>query len=255
MRRVTMNEELEQIKSSLQSVNELIDIKGNPVVTAGVAGLVGKIPVIGDLINSSIDRTLEDFQQNKEQELIDVILSDSSAITTEMVNDVEFLINYARVVDAVRRLASNDKVAFFGNLIRNGYLSGEHINVSRFDEYINILNTMSYREIQYLVDYKKFCEESIIKSKVSKITRKNTYNNKWYAFSKEYAKTQGLTIPELYSIFIRLKQTGFLEEEYETESGDVDENDNTFSELSVEGNGFFITKSFLDFYDMVLKME
>lgn len=61
-----MNDELEQIKSSLQCVNELIDIKENPVVTAGVAGLVGKIPVIGDLINSSIDKTLEEFQQNKE---------------------------------------------------------------------------------------------------------------------------------------------------------------------------------------------
>ncbi len=70
-----MYEDFEQIKSSLQSVNELIDIKGNPVVTAGV---VGKIPVIGDLVNASIDKTLEDFQQNKEQELIDVILSDSA---------------------------------------------------------------------------------------------------------------------------------------------------------------------------------
>lgn len=250
-----MNDELEQIKSSLQCVNELIDIKENPVVTAGVAGLVGKIPVIGDLINSSIDKTLEEFQQNKEQELIDVILSDSTSITTEMVNDVEFLINYARVVDAVRRLASNDKVVFFGNLIRNGYLSGEHIAVSKFDEYINILSTMSYREIQYLVDYKKYCEESATKSKSSKIIKKYTYNNKWSAFSKEYAKTQGLTKSELYSVFIRLKQTGFLKEEYETESGDVDTDDNTFSELSVEGNGFFITKSFLDFYDMVLKIE
>lgn len=99
-------------------------------------------------------------------------MSDSTSITTEMVNDVEFLINYARVVDAVRRLASNDKVVFFGNLIRNGYLSGEHIAVSKFDEYINILNTMSYREIQYLVDYKKYCEESATKSKSSKIMKK-----------------------------------------------------------------------------------
>ena len=59
----------------------------------------------------------------------------------------------------------------------------------------------------------------------------------------------------LNSVFIRLKQTGFLEEEYETESGDVDTDDNTFSELSVESSGFFVTKSFLDFYDMVLKIE
>lgn len=64
------------------------------------------------------------------------------------------------MVEAIKRLASNDKVVFFGNLIRNGYLSGNHIGVNEFDEYLNILSTMSYREIQYLVDYKKFCEQS-----------------------------------------------------------------------------------------------
>lgn len=58
-----------------------------------------------------------------------------------MVNDVEFIVNYARVREAVRRLATNDKVKFFGNLIRNGYLSDTHIQSSVFDEYINILNS------------------------------------------------------------------------------------------------------------------
>ena len=68
-------------------------------------------------------------------------------------------LNFARAREAVRRLATNDKVKYFGNLIRNGYLSGEHIENSEFEEYLDILNTMSYREIQYLVDYKKYCDE------------------------------------------------------------------------------------------------
>lgn len=76
-----------------------------------------------------------------------------------MVNDVEFIVNFARTREAIRRLATNDKVKYFGNLIRNGYLSGEHIENSKFEEYLDILNTMSYREIQYLIDYKKYCEE------------------------------------------------------------------------------------------------
>lgn len=68
------------------------------------------IPVIGDLVDSTTDELLENFQQKKEKELIDVILNDSNSITTEMVNDVEFIINYARVVDAVRRLELFKKV-------------------------------------------------------------------------------------------------------------------------------------------------
>lgn len=117
-----MNEELEQAKLSLQNMNDLVDIKGNPVVSSILMAPIKAIPVIGDLVDSTTDELLENFQQKKEQELIDVILNDSNSITTEMVNDVEFIINYARVVDAVRKLATNDKVKYFANLIRNGYL-------------------------------------------------------------------------------------------------------------------------------------
>ena len=42
---------------------------------------------------------------------------------------------------------------------------------------------------------------------------------------------------------------------YETESGDVDEDDNSFNSLTVESNGFFVDESFDRFYDMVLKIE
>ena len=50
-------------------------------------------------------------------------------------------------------------------------------------------------------------------------------------------------------MFLHIKQTGFIEEEFETESGDVDENDNTFDSLDVESKGYYITKEFLDFYE------
>lgn len=56
-------------------------------------------------------------------------------------------------------------------------------------------------------------------------------------------------------MFMHLKQTGFIEEEFETESGDVDENDNTFSSLSVDSTGYYITKDFWEFYEMILKMD
>lgn len=50
-----------------------------------------------------------------------------------------------------------------------------------------------------------------------------------------------------------LNKRDSIEEEFETESGDVDENDNTFDSLDVESKGYYITKEFLDFYEMVLK--
>lgn len=252
-----MNEELENLKLSLQNINHMVDIKNNPIVSSVLLAPAKAIPVIGDLIDSSTDKLLDDFQQKKEQELLDVILTNSTVITTEMVNNVEFIINYARVVEAVRRLATNDKVKFFGNLIRNGYLSEEHIENSEFEEYLDILNTMSYREIKYLVDYKQYCEEKEKNShfKPKKVERYGIRYNRWDYFTKDYSETHNISAGELYYTFVRMKQTGFLEEEFETDSGDVDEDDHSFSSLSIDSTGFVITKSFLKFYDMVLALD
>lgn len=146
---------------------------------------------------------------------------------------------------------------FFGNLIRNGYLSGRHIQSSVFDEYIDILNSMSYREIIYLVDYKKYYEDCSKKSKSSKSISGRTYNNKFPQFCRDYSQKNNITQREINFVFMHLKQTGFIfiEEEFETESGDVDKNDNTFSPLSVNSTGYYITKDFLEFYEMVLKTD
>ena len=138
--RTIMNEKLEMAKNSLYNVNEIKDIKENPVVESVLLAPIKAIPVLGDLIDSSTNKLLNDFQQKKEQELLDVILQDDHSITSEMVNDVEFIINFARAKEAVQRLATTDKVEYFGNLIRNGYLQGKHIDGSIFDEYIHILN-------------------------------------------------------------------------------------------------------------------
>lgn len=242
-----MNDNLEQAKIKLHNIDEIADIKSNPVVESVLMPVIKSVPIIGDMIDSSMNKVIEDFQQKKEQELIDVILKDKNTITSNMVNDVEFIINYSRTLESVRRLATNDKVKFFGNLIRNGYLAGEHIACSEFEEYLDTLNTLSYREIQCLVDYMLYCQE---KSKNKKIQY-----NAWASFRKDYAKKMKISESELWGIFTRIKRTGFIEAEFETESGDVDEKDNKFDSLQVESNGYCIDSSFFRFYDMVLKIE
>lgn len=242
-----MSDKLEQAKIELHNINEMADIKSNPVVESFLMPVIKSVPVIGDMIDSSMDKVIQDFQQRKETELIDVILKDKNTITSEMVNDVEFIVNYNRTLEAVRRLATNDKVKFFGNLIRNGYLSGEHIACSEFEEYLDILNTLSYREIQCLVDYMLYCE--------GKNKNRRTQYNAWAYFRRDYAKKMKISESELWSIFTRIKRTGFIEEEFETQSGDVDKKDNTFDSLEVESKGYYIDSSFFRFYDMVLKQE
>ena len=240
-----MNEELELAKVSLKNANDYADIKSNPVVESVLMPIVKAVPVIGDMIDSSMNKVIEEFQEKKEKELIQVILKDKNSITSDMVNDVEFIVNFAKTREAVRRLATNDKVKYFGNLIRNGYLSGEHIENSEFEEYLDILNTMSYREIQYLVDYFKFCNGRHLNG----VERLNI----WFSFLNQYSSRMKVRQHFIYSIFSRIAKTGFVEAFYVTASGGVD--GGRTSEAPAEQDGFVINKSFDSFYNMVLKME
>lgn len=119
----TINEEIEVVKATLHSGNEMADIKNDPIVEGVLMPMIKVFPVIGDMIYSTINLKIREFQDKKEQELSEVILQDRHTITFEMVNDVEFIMSFAKTKEVVRRLETNDKVKFFGNLSRNGYLS------------------------------------------------------------------------------------------------------------------------------------
>lgn len=240
-----MNEELELAKVSLKNANDYADIKSNPVVESVLMPIVKAVPVIGDMIDSSMNKVIEEFQEKKENELIEVILKDKNSITSDMVNDVEFIVNFAKTREAVRRLATNDKVKYFGNLIRNGYLSGERIENSEFEEYLDILNTMSYREIQYLVFLK---EHPLGKKGITS----------WGKFEQLFYDEYGKENEKPYFCYLRLKRTGFVDEKYCLESTSVSQDSGGDYELDftdIDSEGFSVTASFNVFCKKVLDGE
>lgn len=236
-----MNEDFEVLKSSLQSVNGLADIKSNPVVESVLMPIVKAFPVIGDMIDTAINVKIDEFQSKKERKLVEIILKDKYTITSEMVNDVEFIVNYARTKEAVRRLATNDKVKFFGNLIRNGYLSKEHIENNEFEEYLDILVTLSYRELECLAEF------------YQKARSNNGYiiQEDWKLFKKNSKYTEA----EVSFIFKCLSKTGFINEYHSVISFDGGDADDIESLAEMNGTflGYEIDESFNRFYNMVLE--
>lgn len=236
-----MNEEFEVAKAELHSVEEVADIIKNPIAK-NMFLAVQKIPKVGEFLGSSAEYLLDSFQNGKEQNLNEIILRDNHTITSDMVSDIEFIVNYSRTRDAVHRLATNDKVQFFGNLIRNGYLSGEHIENDEFEEYLEILVTLSYRQLECLAEfYQK-----------SKLTDGSLIDKDWEEFKKDSKYSE----IDINFIFKQLVRTGFINEERDAWSLNGDD-EGGILEADVEGafRGYRIDESFMKFYDMVLKME
>ena len=136
---------IESAKLDLQNIDTIIDTKHNPVVSAFISS-IKTVPYIGDLIDDSLEYTLTDFQSKKQQQLLEAINNAPAGIvTSEMVNDVEFIMSFAKTRNAVNKLLNGDKVKFYGNLLVNGYLSErDKISTDEFEEY---LESVSYTHL------------------------------------------------------------------------------------------------------------
>lgn len=85
--------------------------------------------------------------------------------------------------------------------MKNGYLMDERIENNVFEEYLDILNTLSYREICFLIDYKKWLDKHDPFLKI----------NSWKKF-KEYYIHQckfNITYQLMEDIFCKLANMGF----------------------------------------------
>lgn len=237
-------EKFENIKQTLNNSEELTDIKNNPVVKATILSVVKSIPIIGELIDSSMDMCLTSFQQNKRNELIEMVLSDAY-ITSDMVNDVEFILNFAKTLEAVNRLASNDKIRYFANLIKNGYFTSDKIENDLFEEYLRLLSTLSYREIEYLYFIYKYQSEYF-----GKVKKKGEYTHNFgLAFSQSFNCGEF----DYIDVYDKLAATGCVQKFYIGYASQIKKvnggyyEDYEMSDIEVDVDYFYINDGFAKF--------
>ena len=228
---------IESAKLDLQNIDTIIDTKHNPVVSAFISS-IKTVPYIGDLIDDSLEYTLTDFQSKKQQQLLEAINNAPAGIvTSEMVNDVEFIMSFAKTRNAVNKLLNGDKVKFYGNLLVNGYLSErDKISTDEFEEYLELINSLSYRELEYLVFFKEFSNKH----------RGSLEYQNWREFCDVFRNK--FPNRDVYSVFKRLQRTGFISEVIETE--DVEEESTS---LGINSVGFELEKEFYRFNEIVLE--
>jgi hypothetical protein len=202
-----MNEEFESKKLSLNNNEQFMSTINNPVVKVTILSVLKSVPIIGDLVDSTIDIFLANFQNQKREELIQIILSDIT-ITPEMVNDVEFIMNFAKTLEAINKLATNDKIVYFANLLKNSYFSGNKIDNNEFEEFFEVINSLSYRQIRVLIILHNI--ENDPEPHIDNTMSKNDYlpRRYWFSFKKELKDKLNIEQEDVYSIMKSMEQTG-----------------------------------------------
>lgn len=110
-------EMFENKKIELQDIDKIVRVKHSPAVSTFIS-LIKTVPCFLDLFDDSLEYILQNFQNKKQQQLLDFINNTSEGtVTSDMVNDVEFIMNFAKTMKAVNMLTNGDKVKFYGNLL------------------------------------------------------------------------------------------------------------------------------------------
>lgn len=193
--------DFDKIKSKYITTSKIQDIRNDPIVEVVISAME-TIPGWGAIVataKSSVDEIIKTKMKNNVMELFECILNGSD-ITSDCVNDVDFIFNLCKSCDVVRRLTTNDKIRFFGNLLRNGYLAGSKIDNNVYDECFERINGMSYREISWLWKYYEFCNGDFSDYK------------KWYEFKRKLSCDERVDEELVADIFASLVRTGLIKQ-------------------------------------------
>ena len=147
-----MNKDFQITKKDSINATKMDDIYNSPTVQTILAGL-GAIPIpivgeVGDVIATGIGAKLNKNKNERLTSVLEMIISDN-AITSDMVDGVEPIMAFVKMLNVAMKLITNDKLKFLANLYKN-LIVEESRDYNQFEEYLERLESLSYRELQIL---------------------------------------------------------------------------------------------------------
>lgn len=194
------------------------------------------IPIITEGAGSILEKMLSNSINKKRQEFLEYISSSEETITNDMVMDEEFILEFANTLAAVDRLATNDKVKYIANLFKNTFCVKGKKNIDEYEEWLQNLITLSYREIEILVmlhDSQRELKMQLEIDPEEKIEKRNDF---FRMVNYKFNLSNG----EIEAILSSISRSGFCREEINSIPG-------------YTGGDFYTTEYFEKFLSRIVK--
>jgi len=173
--------------------------EGNEVIRS----LIKLVPSgIGSAIDSFISIRLNKLLRKRKRVFFTEIASGKKHLTPEMIDSDDFLHAFFKTTDAAMRTHRVEKIRLFARILKNAALSDSLKNVDEYEEYLQILDELSLREIGILTIMDGLSEES------SGAGHLNRYVKDWNQFFLEVQSTYHVERAECIATLMRMNRTG-----------------------------------------------
>lgn len=179
-------------------------------------GLIQLVPYgIGSAIDVALSTQLQNIREDRTRTFFDELAKDNIELSPELLKSEDFLHCYFATVRAALNTRRREKIRMFARLLKSSALPNSFINTDEYEEYLGILDELSYRELLILFILEKY--ESNFISKDDK-TGVNAIHPFWERFCEEIEETLSIPKNEIDAVLTRLNRTGC----YETIRGYLD---------------------------------
>lgn len=200
-------------KYSLETVETINDVWNNPVVQCLIS-VVNEIfspsPLV-ELVNKGVSKMLEMQIKHKQEQVIQELLV-SKSITEADIKNVDFVIEFAKLLSAVNRTRGNTKIQCMTKIFK-GTVCYDKKDYDLYEEYLQRVYDMSEREMNILFIMQK-CEQMEMYTNYKDDDRTQKLMRIWHKEKISTKEEMGISEATLRSIIVGMQRTGFCSTEY-----------------------------------------
>lgn len=191
------NEEKEEI------VEEKVEVSAVNSTIAGVKDISGElkkgVPGLKFVLTEEVEEQFEKTQKAAKRALINAISECAYDMQPSKLDGITFLSEYVKTQEVLARMANSKKTEYICNLFVNYFVLENHKeDVDLFEEFLESLAALSYRQIELLKLLQKYETES-------ELYLADPYTN----LKMETQKTWGLADGQLEGLMASASKSGF----------------------------------------------
>ncbi|MGE8205855.1 hypothetical protein ACQKP0_14965 [Heyndrickxia sp. NPDC080065] len=171
--------------------------------------LIQLIPY-GGVMDTYLTTTFNNILIERSRNFFDELNSGNFILTEEIIDSEDFLHSYFSTYKAAIYTRQKSKIRFFARLLINGVILNDLSIINEYEDYLKILEDLTYREIYILYTlYKfenKYCSD-ILGADRAYIKQMNS-NKYWNDFITKITKDLNIEVDEIFGLIHRLSRTG-----------------------------------------------
>lgn len=177
----------------------------NPVLR----GLMQLVPLgIGSVIDVALCTEIERIREERVKTFFDELERGNIALSIDLLESEDFLHCFFATSKAAFNTRRREKIEFFARLLKSTLVDGNYSCTDEFEDYLNILDDLSFRELMILIKLDKFETEYPFSEGENDLQRANRF---WEMYCVELTRDLAIPLDEINATLTRLNRSGCYE--------------------------------------------